>query len=173
MLYFAKKKARRAVAKKHPWELSDEFWNLVEPLIPKRKREKGRKYIRKAGGGRKPMPARQAFAGILYVLRTGIQWKALPAEFGSPSSVHRYFRAWAAAGLFLRIWKRGLAEYDEMAGISWKWQSVDGCMTKAPTAREAAGRNPTDRGKKGDEAARPRGRAWGPAVDSRHRGEPS
>ena len=71
------------MTKKHPWELSDEFWNLVEPLIPKRK--KGRKYIRKAGDGRKP------------------------------------YRP----------------------------------------------------GKKGDEAARPRGRAWGPAVDSRHRGEPS
>ena len=124
---------------RHPWELSDEFWRLVEPLVPRREREKGRKYRRKAGGGRKPMPARKAFAGILYVLSTGIQWKALPAEFGSSSSVHRYFRAWA----------------------------------KAPTALEAAGRNPTDRGKKGDEAACPRGRAWGPAVDSRHRGEPS
>ena len=158
---------------RHPWELSDEFWRLVEPLVPRREREKGRKYRRKAGGGRKPMPARKAFAGILYVLSTGIQWKALPAEFGSSSSAHRYFRAWAKAGLFLKIWKRGLAEYDEMAGISWRWQSVDGCMTKAPTALEATGRNPTDRGKKGDGAARPRGRAWGPAVDSRHRGEPS
>jgi len=47
----------------------------------------------KPGNGRKPLPARQVFEGILFVLRTGIQWKALPKEqFGSASSVHRYFQ---------------------------------------------------------------------------------
>lgn len=156
-----------------PWKVSDEFWALVEPLIPQRKREKGKQYKRKPGGGRKPMAPRKVFEAIVFVLSTGIQWKAIPASFGSSSSVHRYFQEWTRAGLFLKIWKRGLAEYDEMAGIAWRWQSVDGCITKAPTAQESAGRNPTDRGKNGDKAARPRGRAWGPAVDSRHRGEPS
>lgn len=53
---------------RHPRELSDEFWLLMEPLIPRREREKGQKYRRKAGSGRKPMSARKAFAGIPYVL---------------------------------------------------------------------------------------------------------
>lgn len=88
------------------------------------------------------MPARQAFEAIVFVLSTGIQWKALPSVFGSSSSVHRYFQEWTKAGLFLKIWKRGLAEYDEMSGIAWRWQSVDGCITKAPTALESVGRNP-------------------------------
>ncbi len=45
--------------------------------------------------------------------------------------------------------KAGLAEYDEMAGIAWRWQSTDGALMKAPLAREAVGPNPTDREEKG------------------------
>ncbi|TNJ54789.1 transposase [Paenibacillus hemerocallicola] len=42
-----------------------------------------------------------------------------------------------------------LQTYDEMEGIGWEWQSIDGSLIKAPLALEAVGRNPTDRGKKG------------------------
>lgn len=53
-------------------------------------------------------------------------------------------------GRFLsEIMEKGLAEYDDMEGIAWKWQSIDGSMTKAPTAQESVGPNPTDRGKNG------------------------
>jgi hypothetical protein len=40
-------------------------------------------------------------------------------------------------------------EYDELEGIGWQWQSLDGALVKAPMALESVGRNPTDRGKKG------------------------
>jgi len=43
----------------------------------------------------------------------------------------------------------GSLHLDEMEGIAWRWQSVDGAMMKAPLALEAVGPNPTDRGKKG------------------------
>jgi transposase len=89
--------------------------------------------------------------GIFYVLRTGIQWKALPKTYGAASSVHSYFSEWAAAGVFRRMWEEGLIAYDLLKGIGWEWQSVDGCMVKAPLARETVGNNPTDRGKKRDE----------------------
>jgi hypothetical protein len=46
------------------------------------------------------------------------------------------------------MWQRGLGRYDELRGIQWEWQSIDGSMVKAPLAREEAGPNPTDRGKK-------------------------
>lgn len=132
------------------WEVSDALWSRVEPLIPVRGRDSARVYRRKAGGGRKPLPPRRVFEGIVYVLRTGCQWKSLPKErFGSASSIHGYFRSWLAAGFFLNLWRAGLAEYDEMVGIAWEWQSIDGSMLKAPLAREAVGPNPTDRGKKG------------------------
>ena len=155
------------------WEVSDKFWEKVKPLIPKPKRDEKKTYQRRRGAGRKPMDPRKVFSAIIFVLRTGIQWKALPREFGSSSSVHAYFRKWAEAGFFLKLWKKGLAEYDEMEGIAWRWQSIDGSMGKAPLARESVGPNPTDRGKNGDKEARPRGRAWCPAVACRDGGEPA
>lgn len=106
--------------------------------------------MRRPGAGRPPKPARLVFEAIVYVLRTGCQWKALPKErFGSASAIHKRFLEWEAAGLFEAVWKAGLAEYDQMEGIAWRWQSVDGAMMKAPLAQESVGPNPTDRGKKG------------------------
>jgi transposase len=131
------------------WEVSDDFWARVEPLIPKRQRDADKTYQRKSGGGRKPQDPRKVFEGILYVLRTGCQWKALPkSEYGSGSSVHQYYLEWQEAGLFQQVWRASLLEYDELEGIAWEWQSLDGTMVKAPLALESVGRNPTDRGKK-------------------------
>ena len=153
------------------WVVSDEFWARVEPLLPApRKRDTARQYARAAGGGRKPKDARLVFEAIVYVLRTGCQWKALPAErFGSASAIHKRFLEWAKAGVFVRLWQAGLAEYDEMEGIAWRWQSIDGAMFKAPLAQESVGPNPTDRGKKWEQANAPGRRAWCPAVDHRNR----
>jgi transposase len=153
------------------WTVSDDLWTQVERLIPPRKRKKGRRYLRRPGGGRKPMEPRRVFEAIVFVLRTGIQWKALPkGQFGSASSVHKYFLAWKRAKVFVRLWRQGLAEYDELEGIAWRWQSVDGAMVKAPLALEAVGPNPTDRGKKGHEAQPARRREWNPALPHRERG---
>src|SRR5271165_6185709 len=153
------------------WTVSDALWNKIEPLVPKRRRERGRKYQRKAGAGRKPMPARQVFSAVVYVLRTGCQWKALPREFGSASAVHAHFQRWQREGFFLGIWRAGLAEYDEMEGIAWDWQSVDGAMAKAPLAVECVGANPTDRGKKWAQTKFVSRRAWRPALDHRKRSQ--
>ena len=74
------------------------------------------------GGGRKPLPYRQVFEGIVYVLRTGCQWKALPKErFGCASAIHRYFLEWAKAGFFLALWRAGLTDYDELPGTGKAW----------------------------------------------------
>jgi transposase len=154
------------------WEVSDSFWERVLPLIPQQERDKERTYKRKVGGGRRPILPRRVFEGIIYVLRTGCQWKALSKErFGSPSSIHGYFMRWMNAGFFLALWRAGLAEYDDMEGIAWQWQSIDGAMVKAPMALETTGRNPTDRGKKRKQAPYPCGRAWRPAVVSRNRSQ--
>jgi transposase len=154
------------------WEVSDEFWSRVKPLLPPTPgRDKTQQYARAAGAGRKRKDPRLVFAAIVYVLRTGCQWKALPAErFGSASAIHKRFLEWAKAGVFVRLWQAGLAEYDEMEGIAWRWQSIDGTMVKAPLAQESVGPNPTDRGKKWEQANAPGRRAWRPAVDHRNRG---
>lgn len=95
------------------------------------------------------MDDRAAFEVIVYVLRTGIQWNALPRELGASSTVHDRFQEWEQKGFFLRLWQMGLQEYDELTGIQWEWQAVDGAMTKAPLGKAATGANATDRGKKG------------------------
>jgi transposase len=151
------------------WTVSDALWEKISPLLPIRHRSEGKVFQRRPGAGRKPMQARQVFSAIVYVLRTGCQWKALPREFGSASSVHKYFQLWQEAGFFLRIWQAGLAEYDGMQGIAWEWQSIDGAMGKAPLGQECVGPNPTDRGKKRAQAQPAGRRAWRPAVDRRQR----
>lgn len=93
------------------WEVTNEFWALVEPLIPVMARDKAKSYQRKPGAGRPAKPPRLVFEAIMYVLRTGCQWKALPKErFGSASAVHQKFVQWSKAGLFQEIWRKGLAE---------------------------------------------------------------
>lgn len=85
----------------------------------------------------------------MYVLRTGIQWNALPRELGASSTVHDRFQEWEQVGFFRTLWQAGLQSYDELIGIPWEWQAIDGAMTKAPFGCVATGANPTDRGKRG------------------------
>ena len=130
------------------WTISDKFWEAVKEYVPKRERDPGKEYNCALGRGRKPIPPRRVLEGILYVLRNGCLWKALPKEYGAASSVHQYFQEWMAAGFFKTIWVAGLMEYDELKGIEWEWQSLDGATRKSPIGQEKVGANPTDRGKK-------------------------
>jgi len=113
------------------WSISDELWSKIEPLLPKPVNTHPR------GGGRKRVPYRKVMNGILFVLKTGCQWKSLDATgICSGSTAHLRFQEWQRAGVFLRFWQQGLLEYDEMHGIDWKRQSMDGAMTKAPLGGE-------------------------------------
>ena len=60
-----------------------------------------------------------------------------------------YFQEWQTAGFFEKIWALVLEKYNELEGIGWEWQSIDGCMIKVLLARESMGHNPTDREKMG------------------------
>jgi transposase len=83
-------------------------------------------------GGRPPIERRQALAGIVYRLRTGCKWKALPSEFGSGSAVHRWFQTWAAAGIFHDIFEGLVRFYHDLRGVDWRWASLDSAIVKAP-----------------------------------------
>jgi transposase len=115
------------------------------------------------------MEPRRVLQAIFFVLRTGIQWKALPKDFGAASAIHAYFMFWCKKGFFLALWTAGLEQYDEVKGINWTWLSGDGCMTKAPLAQEAVGDNPTDRGKKRQQASFTRRRRRRAVVYSSNR----
>ncbi len=52
------------------------------------------------------------------------------------------------ARVFENIWRQGFVEYDELEGIAWLWQAVDGSNIEAPQAQESIGPSSTDREKK-------------------------
>lgn len=110
------------------WRMPEALWRRFRKLIPK-----PRPHPR---GGRPPLDPRRVADGIYFVLRTGCPWKAVPASLGSGSSLHRYFQLWEKRGVFRRLWKQGVLEYDRRRGIAWRWQSLDTALNKAPLGGE-------------------------------------
>ncbi len=106
------------------YQIPDELWNRIKVLLPAPRKKKKM--------GRPRMDDLKAMNAIFYVLRTGIQWKALPRSLGAPSTVHDRFQQWTKADVFQRLWREGLIEYDVKKGIDWEWQSMDCAITKAP-----------------------------------------
>jgi len=133
------------VGKGSDWkEIPTPLWQKFEPHIP------SPPHHPQQNGGRPRVCPRAVLTRILFILRTGAQWNALDMLPGpSRSTVHRYFQAWVAAGLFERIWALALELYDTEAGIVWEWLVADGSLGKAPLQGEKTGPNPTDRAKSG------------------------
>jgi putative transposase len=134
--------------------LSDEFWAEVEKVLPAPKPKKR--------AGRPRMDDRRAMTAIVYILRTGMQWKALPRSLGAASTVHDRFQEWQEAGAFMALWRAGLEAYDEKQGIDWSWQALDGAMTKAPLGGKRNGSESDRPGEAGDQAQSAGGRLRDP-----------
>ncbi len=79
--------------------IDGELWALIEPLLPPARPRRFKH------PGRKPAPDRAALTGILFVLKTGIRWRDLPAEMGCGSRVScwRRLRDWQQAGVWDRL----------------------------------------------------------------------
>jgi putative transposase len=122
------------------WYVPDQLWERIEPGL--------NELDPPAKTGRKRIAPRPALEGIIYEMRTGCQWNVLPKEFGDDSSVHRTFQRWIRVGVFDHIWALLVEECEELGGVDWQWQAVDGAMGKArfgggklvPTPRIAAKR---------------------------------
>lgn len=104
--------------------IPDDLWLEVQPLLPPEKKP--------GTNGRPVVPFRKVLDGILFVLRTGCQWKDLSAEYGSGSTCHKRFQEWVRMGVFRKLWVKLLERYDELRGIKWEWQSLDSLSVKAP-----------------------------------------
>jgi len=105
-------------------KIPDELWDRVSAILPD---EKPNKAI-----GRPIVPFRKVMDGIVYILRTGCQWKMLPKEYGSGSTCHRRFQQWIKTGVFKKMWIMLLDLYDHEKGIKWTWQSLDSISIKSP-----------------------------------------
>ena len=120
------------------WHAPDALWEQMAPIVGPEKQP--------GTVGRPATPSRVIFDAIIYVLRTGCQWQAIPRqEYAPGSTVHGRFTQWVKKGGFLDAWQTMLAYYDRKIGIAWKWQALDGIITKAPLGGEATGPSPVDR----------------------------
>jgi transposase len=81
------------------YEVSDRCWEQAEPLLEP--------FKRRTPGGSKPLAFRQVMNGILYVLKSGCQWRLLPRGYGSKSAVHEHFQRWVAGGVFTALFRLG------------------------------------------------------------------
>jgi transposase len=104
--------------------IPDALWSEISLILPS---EKPNNTI-----GRPAVSFRKVLDGILYVLRTGCQWKMLPREYGSGSTCHRRFQQWSSSKVFQKLWARLLKVYDDVVGIQCNWQSLDSISIKAP-----------------------------------------
>ena len=82
--------------REYPTNVTQAQWQLLIPLLPKRKWRKG-------GPGRPPANLRQVFNGILYLTKTGSQWRMLPHTFGCWQTVYGYFNKWREQGIFEQV----------------------------------------------------------------------
>jgi len=107
--------------------LDDGLWALIEPLLPPAKPRRARY------PGRKPLEARKALTGILFVLRTGIGWEHLPQELGCGSgmSCWRRLRDWTAAGVWEKVHRVLLDRLNGADKIDWSRAVVDSSSIRA------------------------------------------
>lgn len=105
------------------WNVPDALWEAMEKVLAL--------HDPSSRMGRPRIDQRKALDGILYRMRTGCQWNALPTLFGNPISVYRTFRRWEALGIFDRLWALLLLQCEELGGVDWQWQAADGCLGKA------------------------------------------
>ena len=112
----------------------DELWAIVEPLLPP--------HPPRPRGGRRPVDDRACFAGILFVLKTGIGWEDLPAEMncGSGMTCWRRLRDWHQAGVFTRLHEELLARLRAEGVLDTDYAIVDSGSVRAVFGGRRPGR---------------------------------
>lgn len=126
--------------------LSEQLWQRIEPLLPKQKKRRNVQYA-----GRKPSEARAVLTGIIFVLKTGVPWKSLPAtsDFPSGHTCRRRLLEWDKRGVWRRLWQSILAELQAEGQLDWERGVIDSSSVRAGHGGEKTGKSPVDRSKLG------------------------
>ena len=91
---------------RYPSDVTDEEWALVAPLIPPPK----------PGGNKRTRDMREVVNGLMYVLSTGCQWRAIPKDLPPRSTVYDYFDRWDHDGTVQRLHHALYVQCREQAG---------------------------------------------------------
>uniref|UniRef100_UPI00403FF98C IS5 family transposase n=1 Tax=Streptomyces sp. DSM 41540 TaxID=3448657 RepID=UPI00403FF98C len=127
-------------------DLTNAEWDRLESLLP-------------PGGARggRWSDYRQVINGVLYRVRTGVQWRDLPERFGPWETVYKRHRRWSADGTWTMLLSRIQAAEDAAGQVDWD-VSVDSTVVRAHQhaagARRAGGRDPPKGDRWGDEPGR-------------------
>jgi transposase len=107
--------------------VSDELWEIVQPLLPPPKPR------RKRFPGRQPIDDRKALTGILFILKTGTAWADLPREMGCGSGMTcwRRLRDWQAAGVWAMLHQVMLSLLHGEGKLDWSRALVDSSSVRA------------------------------------------
>lgn len=105
------------------WRVNDTLWAEVEKALAE--------LDPPARFGPDRIDQRKALDGVIYRMRSGVQWNHLPREFGDDASVHRTFQRWVKRGVLARVWALLVKGCEELGGVDWQWQSFDCAMGKA------------------------------------------
>jgi transposase len=128
--------------KKRQKLLTDEQWELIEPLLPEPRR-------RKDNRGRPWAAKRACFEGILWILQTGAAWRFLPEHFPSPSTCWRRLKRWEEEGVWLEAWRALLGALDEEGLLKWDETFLDGSFASAKKGARRSAKPSAARGRSG------------------------
>src|SRR6188768_3359344 len=93
------------------WEVDDALWVALQPvLVIDKPRIKP---------GRPRNDDRPIFNGLIWLARTGSQWKELPARYGPKSTAHARMVEWVEHGRLAAAWALVLGRYDDEIGLQW------------------------------------------------------
>ena len=123
------------------WEVPDELWERIEPIILEEDPPKAR--------GRKRSDPRQMLNGIIFRLRSGCQWNRLPKELGDDSTIHRTFQRVGGDG---RLAPNVGSPGGGVRRVGWRGLGMAGGRRSHGQGTfwgDLIGPNPTDRGKAG------------------------
>jgi transposase len=101
------------------------------------------------GCHRRRTPDRVVFEHVVAALMHGSGYERIASPGCSDRTIRRRVQAWAESGFMTQLHTLVLAQYDRLIGLDLRHVCVDGCITKAPSGGDRAGRSPVDRGKQG------------------------
>jgi transposase len=104
-------------------DLTDAQWAVLEPLLRPERRADGR--------GRPWRDTRSVFHGVLWILRTGAQWRELPSKYPPYQTCHRSFQQWQRSGLLTRVLQKLAEDLRDRGKIDLSETFIDASFSSA------------------------------------------